>query len=428
MKNIIILFLSILLITSIIHADEDWILLNPNQNPGNSSGHAMAYIGDDKVLFTDGSGWAQFNETWIYDFSNNSWTQMNPNQNPDSRWLHKLSYVGDDKTLLFGGDRHGLVDLNDTWIYALSDNTWTLMNPQTSPETRYAYGLAYIGDDKALLFGGQVGSQVWNDLWIYDYSENNWTKKYPNDNPSGRYGPAMCYLGNSKVILFGGSEQYGEQTNDTWIYDLNNNTWTLKNPPNNPPGRNSHDLVYIGNGKALLFGGEDEDINYFNDTWIYDLSNNTWTADLNNTNPPARSYHQLSVNNINNPTRAILFGGDWNFGDTWLFGGGDYKLNISDFNNTTPCALTLLSAYPNPFNPSTTISYGLDKDSKVVIQIYSLTGKLITTLINTEQKQGWYSVLWNGTDHNINQVPAGIYLSKITSNNTSKTIKLMLLK
>lgn len=428
MKNIIILFFSILLIISIIHAVDDWILLNPNQNPGNSSGHAMAYIGDDKVLFTDGSSWAQFNETWIYDFSDNAWIQMNPTTQPDSRWLHQLSYIGDDKALLFSGDRHGLEDLNDTWTYDLSDNTWTAMNPQNSPDTRYAYGLAYIGDDKALLFGGQVGSQVWNDLWVYDYSENNWTKKYPNDNPSGRYGPAMCFLGNSLVLLFGGLTWSGDSPNDTWLFNLNDNTWTNMNPVNNPPGRNSHDLVYVGNGKALLFGGEDEDINYFDDTWIYNLNDNTWTEDLNNTNPPARSYHQLSVNNIINPTRAILFGGSLNFSDTWLFGGGDYKLNISGFKNTTPRVLTLLSAYPNPFNPSTTITYGIETDSKVNISIYNIKGQLITDLLNTEQKQGWHSIQWNGTNQLGSIAPNGQYIVQIETEKDQKTTKLMLLK
>ncbi|NHZ86156.1 MAG: T9SS type A sorting domain-containing protein [Planctomycetia bacterium] len=89
---------------------------------------------------------------------------------------------------------------------------------------------------------------------------------------------------------------------------------------------------------------------------------------------------------------------------------------------------TVLPAYPNPFNPSTTITYGINEDSKVTIDIYDITGQLINKLLNSYQEQGWHSVEWNGTDSNNNQVPAGIYLSKITSNNDTKTTKLMLLK
>jgi len=89
---------------------------------------------------------------------------------------------------------------------------------------------------------------------------------------------------------------------------------------------------------------------------------------------------------------------------------------------------TVLPAYPNPFNPVTTITYGLNNDSKVNITIYDITGQLITTLLNTEQTQGWHSVSWNGTNQQGTQVPAGLYLSRILSGKEVKTSKLMLLK
>jgi len=88
----------------------------------------------------------------------------------------------------------------------------------------------------------------------------------------------------------------------------------------------------------------------------------------------------------------------------------------------------VMPAYPNPFNPSTTLTFGLDKDSKVTINIYDITGQLVNTLYQNEQKQGWHSIEWKGTDQNKNQVPTGIYLGRITSNEQTKTVKLMLLK
>jgi len=103
-------------------------------------------------------------------------------------------------------------------------------------------------------------------------------------------------------------------------------------------------------------------------------------------------------------------------------------LGVTNYLGSEPTNFTILPAYPNPFNPSTTITYGLDKDSQVSIAIYDVSGKLIITLLNTKQPQGWHNIEWNGNDHNNNQVPAGIYLSKITSNNITKTSKLMLLK
>jgi len=89
---------------------------------------------------------------------------------------------------------------------------------------------------------------------------------------------------------------------------------------------------------------------------------------------------------------------------------------------------TVMPAYPNPFNPSTTITYGINEYSKVIIDIYDIAGQLINTLQDGYQSKGWHSVDWNGTDKSNNQVPTGIYLSKVTSGDKVKTTKLMLLK
>ncbi len=83
---------------------------------------------------------------------------------------------------------------------------------------------------------------------------------------------------------------------------------------------------------------------------------------------------------------------------------------------------------PNPFNPSTTINYSIGSDSYVKIEIFDISGKLISTLQNNFQTKGWHSVVWNGNDKQGKSVPAGIYLGKLTSGNKIRTIKLMLVK
>jgi hypothetical protein len=93
-----------------------------------------------------------------------------------------------------------------------------------------------------------------------------------------------------------------------------------------------------------------------------------------------------------------------------------------------PDQLTVFPAFPNPFNPSTTISYGIENDSRVIIQIYDLSGRIISTLQDNDQTQGWHSVVWNGTNQQGEQAPAGVYFSRITSGSEVKTSKLMLLK
>ena len=94
----------------------------------------------------------------------------------------------------------------------------------------------------------------------------------------------------------------------------------------------------------------------------------------------------------------------------------------------TPNKFSLKGNYPNPFNPSTTIRYGLDTDSYVTVDIYDITGQLISTLYKNNQTQGWHSVIWSGTNQYGEQVPAGLYFCRIATGNEFKTTKLMLLK
>lgn len=93
----------------------------------------------------------------------------------------------------------------------------------------------------------------------------------------------------------------------------------------------------------------------------------------------------------------------------------------------------VLPVYPNPFNPSTTITYGIPSvetygDASVHISIYDITGKFIITLLNSEQTPGWHTVIWNGTNQQGELVPNGLYLSVIISGYEVKTTKLMLLR
>ncbi|MFC1581479.1 T9SS type A sorting domain-containing protein [Candidatus Neomarinimicrobiota bacterium] len=104
------------------------------------------------------------------------------------------------------------------------------------------------------------------------------------------------------------------------------------------------------------------------------------------------------------------------------------ELELGITNISIPEKFTVIPAYPNPFNPSTTISYGIDGDNRITVKIYNIIGKHVTTLKDGNQSQGWHSVNWNGTNLRGEQVTAGIYISVITSGNELKTSKLILLK
>jgi len=88
-----------------------------------------------------------------------------------------------------------------------------------------------------------------------------------------------------------------------------------------------------------------------------------------------------------------------------------------------PEEFVLSPAYPNPFNPTTTINFALPTDAKISIVVYNLQGSEVSTLINEYYNAGYYSINWDASNH-----ASGIYFVKMISDNYSDTQKLMLVK
>ncbi|OQX95979.1 hypothetical protein B6I21_02635 [candidate division KSB1 bacterium 4572_119] len=84
--------------------------------------------------------------------------------------------------------------------------------------------------------------------------------------------------------------------------------------------------------------------------------------------------------------------------------------------------------YPNPFNSSTQIQYNISTDQQIKIEIFSITGEKINTLVNEFKRRGNYSTVWNGKDQLSNPVSTGIYLYKISGADFSQTKRMVFIK
>ena len=93
-----------------------------------------------------------------------------------------------------------------------------------------------------------------------------------------------------------------------------------------------------------------------------------------------------------------------------------------------PLKFQLYNAYPNPFNPVTTLRYDLPENSLVTIIIYDMLGRQVKTLINQTQDAGYKSLIWNATNDYGKPVSAGIYLYQIQAGEYMQTKKMVLLK
>ncbi|MEG8946938.1 right-handed parallel beta-helix repeat-containing protein [Rosettibacter firmus] len=98
--------------------------------------------------------------------------------------------------------------------------------------------------------------------------------------------------------------------------------------------------------------------------------------------------------------------------------------NISESNQTIEKEFYLYQNFPNPFNPSTTITFYLSSSSNVKIDVYNILGEKVASLIDSFYDAGQYSITWNADE----SLQSGVYFIKMNSYNSSKIVKALFLK
>jgi len=88
-----------------------------------------------------------------------------------------------------------------------------------------------------------------------------------------------------------------------------------------------------------------------------------------------------------------------------------------------PDDFVLYNNYPNPFNPETTIQYGIPHACRVTLRIYNMLGREVALLVDEQQKEGMYKITWNASD-----LPSGIYFYRIQAGKWQKVQRMILMK
>ena len=85
--------------------------------------------------------------------------------------------------------------------------------------------------------------------------------------------------------------------------------------------------------------------------------------------------------------------------------------------------------FPNPFNPATTIRYGLPRTERETLKVYNLLGEEVVTLVDNEQQEAGYHVaIWDGRNRDGSIVANGVYIYRLQAGSSSITRKMTLLK
>ncbi|MCF7869463.1 MAG: carboxypeptidase regulatory-like domain-containing protein, partial [Candidatus Cloacimonetes bacterium] len=145
------------------------------------------------------------------------------------------------------------------------------------------------------------------------------------------------------------------------------------------------------------------------------IADNITTTDYTDENVPVGTYfYQIKA----------VFSGGWT---------SDFSNEIEITMTSAPAGLvpavtSLEGNYPNPFNPTTTINFGLHEEGFVSLIVYNIKGEKVRTLVQEKLSADYYSVIWDGSDDNGKQVSSGIYFYNLNTVNYTKTNKMILLK
>jgi len=101
-----------------------------------------------------------------------------------------------------------------------------------------------------------------------------------------------------------------------------------------------------------------------------------------------------------------------------MYGDGSTEINSGTSND-----YKLFQNYPNPFNPATKISYKINIEGYVVLQVYNLVGQVIKVLVSETQTPGRYEVEFDGSE-----LTSGVYLYKLQINGFTSVKRMTLLK
>ena len=154
----------------------------------------------------------------------------------------------------------------------------------------------------------------------------------------------------------------------------------------------------------------------FGDTYIYIMQ--VYSNEVNGEKLTFELY-DIETGQIHKYTESVVFENDMIIGD----GFATFNLSDTESDMVIPVVSSLGYAYPNPFNPTTSLDYSLANDTHVSIAVYDVSGQVVESLVDGYKNAGNYNVVWDA--HNYS---SGIYFIGMNVNGDYYTQKLMLVK
>lgn len=300
-------------------------------------------------------------DMWTYSFSRKTWRSI-PGPHPFTVFEQAMSYDPFlEKIILFGGAASGYRDGAHTFVFDLKSELWTDAAPVVTPSPRFGQALCFDPVRRVTwMFGGGPYQQATNELWRYDAAANTWSQvPAGGDWPGARRFANMAYdTKRNLVVVHGGVTASNAPLTDTWTLDPIRVSWRRLDPAGSPPGERP---VYA----------QDMDYDPVHDVFV--------------------------LNRV---------------GEFWLF-------RLSGEGSAAPAAqeapgiqFRVISA--NPTKTETRMSFTLDRDADVRIDLLDSLGRRVSTIVDGRYPSGEHRVDWAGGT-SPRRAASGVYYLRLTA-------------
>ena len=355
-----------------------WVDLNNNPVTNSTEVMAIAFKGSDIFIATWGPG--------VFRSSDNGLSWTNVTNNMLQAGLYSL-VVCSDGSILAGTVGNGIYRSED------DGSSWTLVaNVPPTWSMTINNTIIYAGTTN---FGIQRSTT--NGLTWETFSDGL---------PAGAIIRAVSTISDN---VFAGTTIYG-------AYYLSDSTWfQISNGlPDDGLGQYQAVLAFTGNDN-LVFAGTTGG--------VYMSGNNGTLWQGINDGLTETNIRALAI------TDSLLFTGT-SSGGIWYRPLSQLTTSVETSSKSNPKDFILYQNFPNPFNPSTTISFSIPNEEFVTLKVFNSLGEEVADLINEIKPAGNYAFSFDANSYsgNVRDLTSGVYFYKISAGNFNETKKMIFLK
>ncbi|NOR88172.1 MAG: T9SS type A sorting domain-containing protein [Bacteroidales bacterium] len=443
-------------------------LLPSSGLPYDYFGQSVSISGDYIVIgvpFDDNSG-EDRGSLYIYKHQANNWIL-------DTQLLANDGVAGDEfgftvdisGNYIVAGAPLDEVSIGSAYIFRLENETWvqqTKLIATDASENIYFGNSVAISGDYAIVgtFQGNGNADHSGAAYIFEREDGNWLQQEKLTASDGAFGDYFGYhvsiSANQAIIGAKNDEDQGFHAGSAYIFKKENTGWVEQEKvlPNEVSSSDAFGSTVAISNNNIIIGARGDDDNGMNSgaVYMYEFYSSSVIGIVSDatTNIPLEdaiitlgtSYSAISnalgfynIENMEEGNYTLiceLAGYETYSTEVEVETNETINIEMEFLTNTGHSLPTQnnisITNYPNPFNSETTISYSIPFSNNVNIAIYNIQGKRIKTLINSYQKQGNYTIGWNGTDELGLTSECGLYFCKIITGNYTSVKEIIIIE